>query len=499
MDNNTKKQKKYRRSLKTGSYVFTVSAVLAAVLVLINLVVSALPSAYFKIDMTSGGIFSVGDTTRQVLDTLSEDIVIYQIYEDGNEDTTVTNFLDRYASISSHIKVTHVDPGVDPTFVSSITDEDVSSNSLIIVGPKRTTVIAYDDLYKYYIESYDTYMSYSEYQYYQYSMSMYGQSVSADPFFFAEQELTSAVDYVTTETLPVIYYTSKHGEKTIDSAYTDAISDENIDYRELDLLTSASIPEDAEAVVIFAPSSDFSDSETELLVDYVKNGGNIVLFTGYDSNVNESMPNLASLCEVMGLKAEDGTLFETTQYYQAPYIAIPTLNDSSVPARLMKSTNVYVIAPFAHGIVKSDNTENTVTPILTSSSDAYIKKSVEGLTESTISKSDNDVGGQFYIGAHVSVASDSDDAVGGSFVWYSSYELLNSSFTQYGNSDLFISTLNSMCEKTTSISIIGKALDSGYLTMDAVESSLWRAVVTVIVPGIVLVGGFSVWYRRRHK
>lgn len=500
MDNNVKKQKKFRRSLRSGSYVFTVSVILAAVLVLVNLVASALPAAYLKYDMTASGIFSVGDTTRQVLDTVSDDIKIYQVYESGNSDDTVTSFLERYEGLSSHIKVSHVDPGVDPTFVSSLTDESVSSNSLIVVGPKRTTVVDYNDLYKYYVEQYDQYMSYSEYSQYRQYMYAYGQSVSGTPFFFGEQEITSAIDYVTTDTLPVVYYTSKHGEATINSTYTEAIADENIDLRELDMLSSASIPDDAEAIIIYAPTMDFSDSEAELIIDYITSGGNVMLFTGYDSDVNTALPNIAKICDTMGLSAEDGTLFEDAAHYyqQAPYIALPALNASSVPASLMKSTNVSIVAPFAHGIVENENAAYTVTPILTSSSKAYIKKSIEGLTESTITKSDNDVTGEFLLGAHVSVTSD-DSTDSGSFVWYSSYELLNVSPTQYGNSDLFISTLNSMCEKGTSISIIGKSLDSGYLTMDAVESSLWRTVITVIVPGAVLIGGFCVWYRRRHK
>lgn len=499
MDNNVKKQKKFRRSLRSGSYVFTVSVILAAVLVLVNLVASALPAAYLKYDMTASGIFSVGDTTRQVLDTVSDDIKIYQVYESGNSDDTVTSFLERYEGLSSHIKVSHVDPGVDPTFVSSLTDESVSSNSLIVVGPKRTTVIDYNDLYKYYVEQYDQYMSYSEYSQYRQYMYAYGQSVSGTPFFFGEQEITSAIDYVTTDTLPVVYYTSKHGERTIDSTYTDAIADENIDLRELDMLSSASIPDDAEAIIIYAPTMDFSDSETDLIIDYITSGGNVMLFTGYDSDVNTALPNIAKICDTMGLSAVDGMLYEDAHSIsQLPYYVLPTINASSIPASLMKSTNVYVIVPFAHGIIENENAAYTVTPILTSSSNAYIKKDIKDPSQSE--KSDNDVEGEFMLGAHVSVTSD-DSTDTGSFVWYSSYGLLSAdlNFTQCGNSDLFISTLNSMCEKGTSISIIGKSLDSGYLTMDAVESSLWRTVITVIVPGAVLIGGFCVWYRRRHK
>ena len=40
-------------------------------------------------------------------------------------------------------------------------------------------------------------------------------------------------------------------------------------------------PEDAEAVIIYAPTLDISAEEAETLKTYIKGGGDIVLITGY--------------------------------------------------------------------------------------------------------------------------------------------------------------------------------------------------------------------------
>ena len=495
MDKNIKKEsRKLRRTLRSGAYTAVVCVILAVILVFVNLIVSALPKSAVKLDLTAEGLYSLGDTTRQVLETVDEDIYIYQIVEESQENATISSFIERYASANSHIKISTVDPGVNPNFTAQYTDESLSNNSLIVVGPKRNTVIQASDMYQYYVNG--QYMSGEEYNNYYYYMSMYGMSVSGEPFFFAEQEITSAIDYVITENIPVMYYTSKHGETEVNSTYTKAISDENIELKELDLLAAGSIPEDAEALIINAPTLDFTADETALLKTYMENGGNVVLLTNYRTDLNENMPNLSALCGDMGLASVDGLLIEedSSAYIQYPYFTLPTLNESSAPARLMKSTNVYVIMLYAHGIQINDDTPYTATPILTSTDKAYIKAT----NAQTGSKEDGDPSGEFYTGVHVAVG-ESGDTDAGSFVWYSSSEIMNEQFSSYGNSDLFISTLNTMCDKKSSISIIGKSLDAGRLTMNSTQSFMWQTVVIVIVPLAVIVCGIGIWYRRRRR
>ncbi len=491
--------KKSRRTLRSGVYTAVVSAVLVAILVLVNLVAGALPNSITKLDLSATGIYSVGDTTLNVLEGLNEDVTIYHVYEEGSANSTLANFLDRYVSVNSKISVKHIDPALNPTFASQFTDEEVSSNSLIVVGEKRSTVVYETDLYKYYIEG--TYMSYSEYYQYNYYMSMYyGTSVSAEEFFFAEQEVTSAIDYVTTETIPVMYYTVKHGETSINDSYATSIKNENIELKELDLITKGSIPEDAEAIIINAPTQDFTADETKLLEDYMIAGGNVVLMTNYRTDITTKLPNLNKLCGNMGLSSVDGLLMEgsANHYYQAPYTTLPKLNETSAPAKLMKSTNVYVYMPFAHGIKIDDDAPYVTTPILTSSEEAYIKAT----DAQTGTKEDGDPTGEFHTGVHVSVVgTEVEETVtdAGSFVWYSTSEIISPTYINVGNGDLFISTLSTMCDKKSSISIIGKSLDSGYLTLDETESRIWQIVVTAVVPAAVVIGGLSIWYKRRHR
>ena len=149
---------------------------------------------------------------------------------------------------------------------------------------------------------------------------------------------------------------------------------------------------------------------------------------------------------------------------------------------------------YAHGIQIKQDAPYTVTSILTSSDKAYIKNA----DTQTVEKEDGDPSGEFYTGVHVSVG-EAGDTSAGSFVWYSSSEIINEQLSRYGNSDLFISTLNTMCDKKSSISIIGKSLDAGMLTMNSTQSFIWQTVVIVLVPLAIIGCGLGIWYKRRHR
>ena len=163
-------KKKNRRVLKTGSYSVAVSVIVIAIVVVINLVVSVLPKSATEIDMSAESVFSLGDTTKGILEGIKEDIKLYYICEEGQEDTRVERIVNSYGELSDKITVVRVDPAIDPNFVSKYTNESLESNSVIAVSDKRSAVVGYDDMYMYYLDGYGD-LSYSEYQ--QYVMQYY--------------------------------------------------------------------------------------------------------------------------------------------------------------------------------------------------------------------------------------------------------------------------------------------------------------------------------------
>ena len=132
---------KNKKLLKKGSYSLAFTVVILAIAVFLNLLIGELPSSATKIDVSENKLYSIGDETKNVASSLTEDVTLYLLAEDGSEDATLNELLTRYADLSSHIKYEKKDPVLNPSFASSYTDEDLASNSVIVVSDKRSLTV----------------------------------------------------------------------------------------------------------------------------------------------------------------------------------------------------------------------------------------------------------------------------------------------------------------------------------------------------------------------
>ena len=479
----TKKESKEKmplnkKYLRNGSYSTLLIVIFVAIVVVINMIVGKLPSKYTQIDISDQQLYSIGDETKKVLNNLDKDVTIYQIAQSGSEDETISNLLQKYADESKHVKVELKDPVVSPKFVSEYTSDQVSSNSLIVVCGDRNKVVNYNDMY-------ESTMDYNTYSY---------QTTGFD----GEGQITSAIAYVTTENLPVLYTLEGHGEKELDSTIKEDIEKANMEIKTLNLISEGSVPDDAACLLIDSPSSDISEDEKTALLDYLENGGKAMVFSDY---IESTLTNFAAVLENYGVKAADGIVFEgDNQHYgmQMPYYLLPTVNSTDASSETA-SSGYYIIMPYAQGIQKLDDVRDTVTveDILTTSDSAYSKTNLQS---ETLEKEEGDVEGPFALG--VSIKEDVGDGKKTQIIYYSSSYIMDSQMNQLvsgGNEKLVTESLNSMVstEETTTVSIPSKSLEVSYLTISDYDASFWKICTIGLIPGIFLVAGFVIWFKRR--
>ncbi|NSJ26782.1 GldG family protein [Blautia glucerasea] len=479
----TKKESKEKmplnkKYLRNGSYSTLLIVIFVAIVVVINMIVGKLPSKYTQIDISDQQLYSIGDETKKVLNNLDKDVTIYQIAQSGSEDETISNLLQKYADESKHVKVELKDPVVSPKFVSEYTSDQVSSNSLIVACGDRNKVVNYNDMY-------ESTMDYNTYSY---------QTTGFD----GEGQITSAIAYVTTENLPVLYTLEGHGEKELDSTIKEDIEKANMEIKTLNLISEGSVPDDAACLLIDSPSSDISEDEKTALLDYLENGGKAMVFSDYTES---TLSNFAAVLENYGVKAADGIVFEgDNQHYgmQMPYYLLPTVNSTDASSETA-SSGYYIIMPYAQGIQKLDDVRDTVTveDILTTSDSAYSKTNLQS---ETLEKEDGDVEGPFALG--VSIKEDVGDGKKTQIIYYSSSYIMDSQMNQLvsgGNEKLVTESLNSMVstEETTTVSIPSKSLEVSYLTISDYDASFWKICTIGLIPGIFLVAGFVIWFKRR--
>ena len=115
-----------------GSYSLAVSAVVLAILIVVNILASALPTTLTKYDISSSKLYSITSNTPVVVNALQQDVTIYWVGQSGKEDQVIENLLGKYESLFDHIEVVKKNPDVFHTFTAQYTDETVQNNSLIV-------------------------------------------------------------------------------------------------------------------------------------------------------------------------------------------------------------------------------------------------------------------------------------------------------------------------------------------------------------------------------
>ena len=449
-----------------------ISAVFIAAVVLVNLIVGELPAKYSQIDISDSGLYSIGEETEKMLHDLESDVTIYQIAQDGSEDENIKSLLKRYEDESKHIKVEQKDPVVNPGFVSEYTEDNLSNNSLIVESGEKSKVINYNDMY-------ESSIDYNTYSY---------QTTGFD----GEGQITSAIGYVTSEELPILYTLEGHGEISLDSTLKDSIEKANMEIQTLNLLT------EGDCLMINAPTSDISAEEKDALLSYLENGGKAMIFTDYTGT---EMKNLAAVLENYGVQTAEGIVFEgDSQHYamQMPYYLIPTVNSTDATYDVA-SGNRLILMPYAQGIQKMDEVRDTVTieSLLTTTDQAYSKTN---MNSTQIEKEEGDIAGPLDLG--VSITEKLDEEKETKIVYYSTSALLDGQVNQMvsgGNHELLLSSLKWMtgAEENASVAIPAKSLEMSYLTLTDYDASFWKICTMGLIPGFFLVAGFGIWLKRR--
>ncbi len=176
--------------LPGGGYSVAAAAIVVFLAVVANILVNALPASVTQLDTTAGTLYTLSQETEDILDGLEQDVTIYWIVQSGQEDETLGTLLDRYAARGDYVTLETIDPDVSPNFLQEYVSGTVYNNSLIVESGDRNTYVSYEDIYEY---SYSS--DYSSY----------------DVSFAGESSLTSAIDYVLSDTLPKLYTLTGHG------------------------------------------------------------------------------------------------------------------------------------------------------------------------------------------------------------------------------------------------------------------------------------------------
>ena len=369
------------RSSKMGSYSFFLTVVVLAILVTVNIALSFLPDSYVQEDLTANQLYSISSQSKVMLSSLEEDITIYWVVASGEEDEYVKKLLHNYEDYSSRVTVEKKDPDLNPDFTNNYTDETIYNNSVIVECGDKYRYISYQDMYE------------------TSSMSYYSMYSSADEFA-GESLITSAISYCTTEELPVIHILEGHGEAELTESFQEALERDNLETETLSLLNSETVPEEVSCILVNSPSTDISETERDMLLDFMERGGRVLIISG--TAEEEQLPNLKSVMENYGISVLEGVVVEenTDNYvYGNPVLLMPEMNSSDITDPLMED-NYQVVVPVSKALDVSEASEDvTVTSLLESSEESFLKD--EGYDIETYEQEEGDIQGPLTLAALV--------------------------------------------------------------------------------------------------
>lgn len=480
------KQKKAKKGLKQsfqnrnfhyGIYSLGITALVLAILVVLNLVVGILPTSVTNVDLSPSLLYSIGDVSKEVASNLQEDVDIIVVAETGSVDERITNFLNNYADLSDHLHLSEVDPVLHPDVM---TKYDITSDGIVVrcEATDKSTSILFSDIIVTGVNS----------SYYQQT----GQYVQEEKSFDGEGQLTSAVDYVVSTETHEMYRLTGHGEAALASNLTTSLTKSNITVTDLDLMSESSIPEDCEVLLINGATSDITEDEEKLLLDYMKAGGTLVVTL---ASPTETLPRLENVLNEYGIETTLGYVADYTRGYQNnPLQILPIQNDTDVLTSVGSDTPLLMQnnAAFLHR--DGARSSLTYTDLLVTSENGFIYTGSEE-TPTT---------GTQLLGTMVTETTGTSGDVKSTLFVFGSTSLMDSTvidqYSNVGNAAAVVDCVSSTMDNVSNISIPAKSLEVSTNTNTATGGGMaWGALFMVIIPVVLVIAGFVIWFRRRRK
>lgn len=453
---------------RNGLFSTGLVCIVIAIVLIFNLAIGQLPEKYRQFDISTTQIYTMSQTTLDYMAALEKDVNITVVATKDSTDDRIVRFLDRYASLSDHLKLEWIDPVVHP---SALTDYDCDADTVVVAAGDKTTQVPFssilvsDDYYAYY----------------------YGTTYYTE--FDGEGQLTSAIDYVLSDTTYKLYYTNNHGESGPGTSLSNLLTKNHFEASALSLMMDG-IPEDCDVLLINCPTSDFSKSEIEQLQDYLSQGGKISMLWGSESFEHL---NLDAFMEEYGLKMANGYIGDTTRYYQSAqsyYAFFPELDSSSEAATGTNSDDLCLIYN-SFGMEQVDPARDTIEV------DPFLKTSENGIAAAA---EDDYQQGTYVIGATATETIDEDEGTQARLTVFSSASLIDDSLNRdFGSSiinlTVYMNTLTAGFEDISTISIDSKNLEITYNTVT--NAGIWSLLYLIALPAVFLIWGFMRWYHRR--
>lgn len=489
-----------------GTMATVMTVVFFVFTVLVNVVALKMSDKYsfMNIDMTDDGRYTLTDTTIEILDSVDE-VVEIDILATEAQCTTVSALVEdtygqipiaheiikRYVQQNENISINYVDLSKTPAYIQQFPEysDVLDYYSIVIKSAKRTRVTSFFEMLPSLSSSYTTYDSTTQ-----------SDAVAQS---YTETYMTSLIKTVTMDKTPVVAFVSG---LNVDGNSSDLISVLQLNGYDIEAvdIRKDDIPENADVVMLAAPTTDLNQAQVQKLDDYLngKSGSKTLLV--FTSSIMPNLPNLNSLLSEYGISITQDIVYEgdssstiSTQMsaFNAQMISTDYTSD------LIDRLNYPAVSnAVALNLLYEQKGNTEVSAVLTSSSEGYLCNSSKEFDKSKYTEADKDTRTLMAYSTTYRDTLDGDelrtDVIVAPDSLYAS-EFLGSDV--YGNLSLMLNVFNQRGGiDTGNIDIEAKSLYAVDFSVDTQTLTILSAVFGYVIPLVVLFGGLVMYFRRKR-
>lgn len=262
------------RRTRARIYLIANALLLSAIVLLLNYLAFR---HYERWDWTEESLFTLSDRSERVLEGLTQPIEIWvMVSENEPEHEELRPLLERYKAASDRLTVRFVDPYRDPGGYTDAVRRfrlregerqtrdglvRTTEVALVVVAGERQWEVGREDLVSH-------------------SFAGEGEDERIQLNVEAERALTGAILQVTEGRPTKICFTTGHGEIALDEGLSELAAElrrENLGQQSVATRGLSALPEGCDTLAIIGPELAFDEREAELVRDYVRGGGNLLV------------------------------------------------------------------------------------------------------------------------------------------------------------------------------------------------------------------------------
>jgi ABC-type uncharacterized transport system involved in gliding motility auxiliary subunit len=322
----------------------------------------------------------------------------------------------------------------------------------------------------------------------------------------SESELTGTLIRLISPTERVVYFLEGHGEASIEPTASDQVSfsiakntleAKNYTVKGLNLLTTGSIPEDALAIIIAGPQKPITQSEVDLLEEYVNGGGSLVVMedprqlTEFGTDPDPLSDYLVS---TWGIKLNDDVVIDL-ENSQNPLQAFSS-NYSQHAITQNLSLNYVIILPQARSITIVEDKENiTQTPLILTTENSWGETELTAEEQPQFDQETDNLGPLTLAAAGENASTTARIVVVGNSIFAA-----DQSFDAYGNGNMFVNSVDWAAKEDSLINITPRERTTRTMLQVSNLSMIIMIILSIfVIPGAIIALGVSSWIARRRR